>query len=641
MYNLFGLLIMYIFANLTSFLHAVLFSFYFLFLGFLAGRKILGFFKKTALQPVLFFACAQALGFAVLSLTIFIMGLLGCINTAAIGIVFFLVFPVLCCGELRKVKFNVRNSFLFLSGQTIFFKIVSFVFVFAVIFNFTACMLPPAEKDALKYHLELPKQYISSGAVKPDSSNIYSFFPELTEMSYTFGLLFSNGSSAKIIHFYFGLLTAILIYGILLKIVSPLSALLSAAIFYTTPVVMSLSGWPYVDLALTFYILLGLILFIQGVEKTSITLFCLAGLIMGYAFSIKYLAALAAICLVVLFLVYLLKVTDKDKIKYISPFAVFIAATLAAGSPWYIRNFIQTGNPFFPFFYKFFGGTGWDLTRSEMYDYLLKTHAYGMGKGIIDILLLPVRLVIHGSNSYPFDGIIGPAYLVLICALIFLRPKNPLLRSCAVFAGIFFFLWASLTQQVRFILPALAAFSISFANVFETAFTGKNIPLKFSFKVVFCALITANLYYPIQGILKTPDILFISGKINKEQYLDKKLNAYAPIKFINQNLRNESLTYFVYAGNIGYYCDKPYLQDSIFEDQLLRSILIKADSPVFIKDRLVSLGITHLLVNEHLAETYLYSDFEPDKKDLINEFRSLYLEPIFTRGAFVIYEIRS
>ena len=68
--------------------------------------------------------------------------------------------------------------------------------------------------------------------------------------------------------------------------------------------------------------------------------------------------------------------------------------------PWWARNFHYTGNPVAPFFMQIFGGEdgiNWDSHRSALqFQYY---QSFGMGRGLMDFLLLPVNLP---NNVYSF-----------------------------------------------------------------------------------------------------------------------------------------------------------------------------------------------------------------------------------------------
>lgn len=70
-------------------------------------------------------------------------------------------------------------------------------------------LLPPTILDALVYHLALPKAYVRAHALVDAPGNIYSFFPQNTEMLFALGLMAHSHVPAHVFHLTFGLLTAL------------------------------------------------------------------------------------------------------------------------------------------------------------------------------------------------------------------------------------------------------------------------------------------------------------------------------------------------------------------------------------------------------------------------------------------------
>ena len=59
----------------------------------------------------------------------------------------------------------------------------------------------------------------------------------------------------------------------------------------------------------------------------------------------------------------------------IGGFALLAAAVAA---PWYLKSYLWTGNPVYPFYYELFGGRYW--TPQRAHEYALAQQAFGMGR---------------------------------------------------------------------------------------------------------------------------------------------------------------------------------------------------------------------------------------------------------------------
>ena len=84
---------------------------------------------------------------------------------------------------------------------------------------------------------------------------------------------------------------------------------------------------------------------------------------------------------------------------------------LLLGAPFYLRNWLEKGNPIFPLGYAHFGGEGWDLERAQGYAITLSN--YGMGRDWIDYLLILPRIFLTQDMVYFFQGSLGPMVGIL------------------------------------------------------------------------------------------------------------------------------------------------------------------------------------------------------------------------------------
>ena len=62
--------------------------------------------------------------------------------------------------------------------------------------------------------------------------------------------------------------------------------------------------------------------------------------------------------------------------------------------------------------YELFGGVQWDSWRSMAYAYTLEQ--YGMGRDIIDYILLPIRVFTSQDMIGSFQGSLGVVWLILL-----------------------------------------------------------------------------------------------------------------------------------------------------------------------------------------------------------------------------------
>src|SRR5262249_29613270 len=134
-------------------------------------------------------------------------------------------------------------------------------------------------------------------------------------------------------------------------------ALLAMLFFCTVPTIWFLMSWSaYVDLHLTLFLLLALVAYIGSWNAPRREWLWLCGIFYGTALSIKFTALYM---IPVLFCGLLLRLRGRFvecpppgpslfralAAQVIAP----VALALLMAAPWYLKNWVQTGNPFFPF----------------------------------------------------------------------------------------------------------------------------------------------------------------------------------------------------------------------------------------------------------------------------------------------------
>jgi hypothetical protein len=181
----------------------------------------------------------------------------------------------------------------------------------------------------------------------------------------------------------------------------PRWASLAALSIAAIPSAYDVAAGGYVDLALTAYTALA----VRGVGRWWTTLdgAWLRAVVfaVGAALSIKLTTVVLALCLALAILFRALRLRRASNRSAHPPstqarLVLTGFATLALGAllaaPWYVRTWVRTGNPVFPFFLSLLGGQapGWDLERSQLYESMFSV--YGNARTPIDFLLSPVRL---------------------------------------------------------------------------------------------------------------------------------------------------------------------------------------------------------------------------------------------------------
>ena len=220
-------------------------------------------------------------------------------------------------------------------------------------------LLPPTSRDELTHHLAIPKLYADAGRIVEVPVAPYAYYPMLVDMLYTPWVYWGYDFVPKWIHALYGALTGLLLYAYLGWRMNGLYGLLGAFFFLSTPVILRLSHWGYIDLGITFYTTAALLLLLRWREnRNALSALALAGLSLGFALATKPNGLVAALIIVMLFAWVLAKPPRKSLFASMQETALFGALTLLPFLPWLLKNWWQTGNPFYPFFPGWFQREG-------------------------------------------------------------------------------------------------------------------------------------------------------------------------------------------------------------------------------------------------------------------------------------------
>lgn len=273
---------------------------------------------------------------------------------------------------------------------------------------------PPADSfDALLYHLALPAAWLRDGGLVWSPILPHAWFPGLVEGMFAWGLALGSESTTSLLHWSFGVLTAGLVWWWARKTWSHSLAWRSLAVMISMPSLFLLAAWAYTDLALAFYSLAALFAAWRVHQSGDRRSWMLAGAFAGLAMGVKYTSFILPLLLVV----YLVLSEWRQRQELWRDGLRLILAAVLVAAPWYLRNWIWTGNPFYPFL---FGGRGWDA--------FLAAHYAGAGTGIgwnaVQMLLLPLNITLGQHDANFYDGRIGPLWLVLLPAAVWLLWRN-------------------------------------------------------------------------------------------------------------------------------------------------------------------------------------------------------------------------
>jgi len=315
------------------------------------------------------------------------------------------------------------------------------------------------------------------------------------------------------------------------------------------------------------------------------------GIILGAFIGTKYsgIPVAALFGLMMLVLIRRMGGGARDALKYVGVFAL---VAVFVGSPWLARNAAWTGNPIFPFA----GGENphWDNNQEQDLVKFIKNYGYGESK-LERYGLLPWNISINSAFMFfpadNYDGIMGPLLLILLPLMLGVR-KGKVLGLVALLMLGGFLLFVFTTQQMRFFIPWLGPLIVLGIVCAEKA--GPKFRIA-TLAAVCCIALTGILICVVEIHLKFRPLHYVLGLEDRDGFLDRQLlGEHRLYRAVNKLDPATTLTLLVNCGNFGYWCERPFIHDSVIGSQTLKRIAHERETPEGILMGLREMGVTHL-----------------------------------------------
>jgi 4-amino-4-deoxy-L-arabinose transferase-like glycosyltransferase len=513
--------------------------------------------------------------------------------------------------------------------------------------------VPPVDRDALTHHLFVPKLWLKHGGIYEIPEIPFSYYPMNLDLLYTVPLFFGNDIIPKYIHFLFALLTGWLVYQYLHKRLGTVYGLFGALFFLSVPIIVKLSITVYVDLGVVFFTTASLLLLLYWAEHHfPWRLLILAGICCGLAAGTKYNGIISMVVLTLLvppLYQQSARAGQQSNAKALLCAIVFAAASLAAFSPWLIRNYTWTGNPIYPLHNALIQQLHHPATEQQ------KTETTGIATRLKKItsqggnaftarkilynetwwqtLLLPIRFFIEGQDDNPryFDGKLSP-FLLLLPVLAFLfrppdlrqrREQHFLLWFSLLY---FFFTFFQEAMRIRYIVPIVPPLAIlslyGFRGLLSRISAGTNATTSrrksaasLAAICIALAMLCSNGRYLVNQFAIVNPLPYVRGAISRDQYITTFRPEYPAIQFANTVVPNRAKVLCLFLGNRGYFMDfHPVFEQPYGSGSILARFLASESREHTIIDEMRQQHISHILLRADLTAQWLHQLSESDRQ---------------------------
>jgi len=554
-----------------------------------------------------------------------------------------------------------------IQNHTTTYSLSTILLVFLCL-EFLLNLTPPISRDALIHHLAVPKLWLRHGGIYEIPWADYSYYPMNINLLYLICLYFKNDVAPKFIHLTFGLGTGWLIYDYLRQKFDRNWGLLGMLIFISTPIVIWLSASAYIDLGMTFFTTASILAFVRWCdsEYKQLKWLLISSFCMGIAIGSKYNALIAWLIVNLLVMFAYARSTHRQlgAFKY---GLIFFVITAAVALPWYLKNYLLTGNPFYPLFASFFKSLPHKPMGEIVYQQAAEqTHRLSFfklrevvhGETFWETLLIPLRMFFQGDdNSYRyFQGVLNPV-LIVFGPFILLNRRYARDKFLFVIFAVFFIIVSYFTtlQQVRYILPTLPFLAI-------IAVMGlKDLTDRLKSETLFCSLKSHNkikscaraLLFAVVVMLLSMNGLYLKNRLNiikplpyvmgretRDDFLKRHLLHYDAVNFINSHLPDDAVIYQFFLGRRGYYLDRSYKNEPSFGINTLKRLVDSSVSREKFQQCVASMGATHIMMRANLVDNHLYNNFSKEEIIRFMKLFEKYWKRIFEHNGHAVFDIK-
>lgn len=579
----------------------------------LLGGQALRIFRLWPEERTLRLLAAFVVGHGILGLLILGLGLLGYANWWAMAELMLLA----AWAGLRSIDVVVGGGIDFVrrgwralrsSPYAPAYRVIALVAVLQLV----AALAPagPTDYDGIAEHLAQAQQYVMAGRIVPLWYDHHSHFPATLQMYYMLAHALNVPGAAKLYHWGFGVvaLLATLLLG--RRLLGPAAGAYGALILATTPIFAWLMGVGYVDLATIAASIVALLLFCLWLRDRDPQLLWLSALTVGVAAGTK----MQAIALMGVLMVGV-AIAVPGWQRRLRTAGVFLAIAVAICLPWYLKSWVWTGNPVYPFAHSVFGGKMWSADRAEGY----RSSQLEFGKGEMPpgeelaemsplrrifvgprapmkLLLAPLNLLTdpeeftvgsRGFGAFAFASA-GPVYLALLIPMLLLKRPRPVGWIMMVFAPLWVW-WLVSMQLSRYLLPSLALIAPAVGWAAAEA-ERQGGALRAASKVVMGVWPVLALGMMI--IYVAPQVRPVLGLQSPQEYLVRSLDVYPTTHYLAQHAPEDAVV-ALYGEPRGYYLERRHIWGERGHSALLDYDSVEGPEDLMAEFR--RLGITHVV----------------------------------------------
>ncbi|HLP59456.1 MAG TPA: hypothetical protein VK186_11525, partial [Candidatus Deferrimicrobium sp.] len=358
------------------------------------------------------------------------------------------------------------------------------------------------------------------------------------------------------------------------------------------------------------------------------SLLFLAGIMSGLASWMKYTFVMIFLVLLLLFVVGITRWRWKwhHVIWFLLPVGCISLLV-------FVKNWLFTGNPFYPFLNNIFHSPYWTDAAANYFDKALRrgemphwnwTHYF----------LFPFRMALKPAMVDIHPGILPLVFIPML----FFRSANKGVTFLKTFIVFSMLVWLVIQTETRSLLTMLAVFFCVAAVELEGrvwSYKALKRPLVF----FLCLAVLANLAITITtNYYLTRPLAYFFGLENRKDFLRREAKSQLTYEWLNTN---PGVGKVLLVGLHGpYYLERPVYFSSVCDPPSVEVLTNHIEDAEQVLKKFGRLGITHVVINRTKYEEdnrYGLYGWPEKQRQAFENFIARYCRPVAEFGLDVIY----
>lgn len=497
---------------------------------------------------------------------------------------------IILTSSIRKKGFRFRFPRIPKFGWSDYLLIAGISIL--LIGHYLLALSPMITWDAATHHYLVPLKWIEYGKITPIKEIIFSEYPSTIETLYMIGFqLIREEWAANLINWMLSFLLVLAIYKFISERYNRRSGLIGALVFITMPLSIELFTGGMIDMGYALFCFMSFWMFIDYRETGKRGNLFLSAVFAGFALGSKHLAMEFLAALFVGVLIYDLITRKKSAKSWVLDFAILFGIGFLIALPWYIKSYINTGNPIHPFLPGLFNGFK-EVTTP------ISVHAWSRPdykRSLLSLITYPWKI----TNDFTFFDFwifaISPLFLGTVPLWWYFRKKfqNPSFSIIILVIVTFIVIaYRIAPSSTRYMLPILCVVTIPTAVSLNFLIDHLG---RYGKSIVFVILLVPFIFNLAVVGKRVNDVSqVLIGRETKDDLYMKQIDGYDSMKWINENLPEDSLV--LTTDPKGYFLKRPFLVGTAgAQSSLLPSWSVEDSN--YVLEQWHDLGITHLLFN--------------------------------------------